>query len=92
MAKKGLGKGLDALFMSDLSAPSDAAGEGITGAVANAGTSEIKITDIDPNKNQPRKLFYDDSLEELAESIRLHGILQPLALRRVPGGRFQIIA
>lgn len=92
MAKKGLGKGLDALFMSDLSAPSDAAGEGITGAAANAGTSEIKITDIDPNKNQPRKLFYDDSLEELAESIRLHGILQPLALRRVPGGRFQIIA
>ncbi len=92
MAKKGLGKGLDALFMSDLSAPSDAAGEGITGASANAGTSEIKITDIDPNKNQPRKLFYDDSLEELAESIRLHGILQPLALRRVPGGRFQIIA
>lgn len=91
MAKKGLGKGLDALFMSDLSAPSDVSG-GASDASSSAGTSEIKITDIDPNKNQPRKLFYDDSLEELAESIRLHGILQPLALRRAPGGRFQIIA
>ena len=91
MAKKGLGKGLDALFMSDLSAP-DAPSAGVGEAMSAAGTSEIKITDIDPNKNQPRKLFYDDSLEELAESIRLHGILQPLALRRMPGGRFQIIA
>ncbi len=91
MAKKGLGKGLDALFMSDLSSPADASGS-ISETTPGTGTSEIKITDIDPNKNQPRKLFYDDSLEELAESIRLHGILQPLALRRMPGGRFQIIA
>ena len=91
MAKKGLGKGLDVFFMSDLSSPADTpAGTGE--ATSGTGTSEIKITDIDPNKNQPRKLFYDDSLEELAESIRTHGILQPLALRRMPGGRFQIIA
>ncbi len=85
MAKKGLGKGLDALFLSDLSKPEE------TTQTPNSAT-EIKISDIDPNKSQPRKLFYDDSLEELADSIRTHGILQPLALRRRENGRYQIIA
>lgn len=89
MAKKGLGKGLDALFMSDINAPSE---ESAPSQGSEQSTNFIKITDIDPNKNQPRKLFFDDSLEELAESIRIHGILQPLALRRSEGGRFQIIA
>lgn len=84
MAKKGLGKGLDALFASDLSSPS--------AEISSSKETEIKIADIDPNKDQPRKLFYDDSLEELAESIRTHGILQPLALRRRDNGRYQIIA
>lgn len=84
MAKKGLGKGLDALF--DFGDTSDVQSE------AASESNLIRITDIDPNKNQPRKLFFDDSLEELAESIRTHGILQPLALRRMEGGRYQIIA
>lgn len=85
MAKKGLGRGLDALFVSDLDAPSETSEQ-------TTKETEIKITDIDPNKAQPRKLFFDDSLEELAESIRTHGILQPLALRRSENGRYQIIA
>ena len=88
MAKKGLGKGLDALFVSDFAenpAP-------VSSEPSGDGSLSVKITDIDPNKNQPRKLFFDDSLEELAESIRIHGILQPLALRRAEGGRYQIIA
>lgn len=85
MAKKGLGRGLDMLFAADVpgTEPEQQATE---------QSNLIKITDIDPNKNQPRKLFFDDSLEELAESIRIHGILQPLAVRRTDGGRFQIIA
>ena len=88
MAKKGLGKGLDALFVSDFAeSPVSSSAES-----GGDGSLSIKISDIDPNKNQPRKLFYDDSLEELAESIRTHGILQPLALRRAEGGRYQIIA
>lgn len=86
MAKKGLGKGLDALFMSDFSSSSESSPQ------EEKESNLIKITDIDPNKNQPRKLFFEDSLEELAESIKLHGILQPLALRRTEGGRYQIIA
>ncbi len=88
MAKKGLGKGLDALFMSDLNNTEDSS----PASQNTANEAEIKITDIDPNKSQPRKLFFDDSLEELAESIRTHGILQPLALRRRENGRYQIIA
>lgn len=86
MAKKGLGKGLDALFMSDFSSGGEIPPR------EEKESNFIKITDIDPNKNQPRKLFFEDSLEELAESIKLHGILQPLALRRTEGGRYQIIA
>lgn len=85
MAQKGLGRGLDALFVSDLNASSSE-------STASSRTTQIKLSDIDPNKDQPRKLFFDDSLEELAESIRTHGILQPLALRLRENGRYQIIA
>ncbi|MBR5542815.1 MAG: ParB/RepB/Spo0J family partition protein [Oscillospiraceae bacterium] len=85
MAKKGLGKGLDVLFASDL----DSHDEALSG---NSGPNLIKIADIDPNENQPRKLFFEDSLTELSESIRVHGILQPLALRPKAGGRYEIIA
>ncbi len=82
MVKKGLGKGLDALFSSDFDiAPSPLETE-----------RTIKISDIDTNKNQPRKLFYEDTLEELAESIRIHGIITPLALRRTENGRYEIVA
>ncbi len=87
MAKKGLGKGLDVLFANN---PTHDLTSGSEDNSANS--SFISINDIDPNKNQPRKLFFDDSLEELAESIRIHGILQPLALRRTENGRYQIIA
>ncbi len=82
MVKKGLGKGLDALFANDIdSAPS-----------TDTLERTIKISDIDTNKNQPRKLFYEDTLEELAESIRTHGIITPLALRRTENGRYEIVA
>lgn len=86
MAKKGLGKGLDVFFTSS------SADEPIPSAPSSPGETEVRICDIDPNKDQPRKLFFDDSLEELAESIRVHGILQPLALRLRENGRYQIIA
>ncbi len=82
MVKKGLGRGLDALFMNDIETPET------SGDVSHT----IKITDIDTNKNQPRKLFYEDTLEELAESIRIHGVITPLALRRKENGRFEIVA
>lgn len=96
MAKKGLGKGFDTAFKGlDVFFSNEESAENVvsTGVEdTGKGSLLIKLSDIDPNKNQPRKLFFDDSLEELAESIRIHGILQPLALRRGEGGRYQIIA
>lgn len=47
---------------------------------------------ISPNPDQPRRYFDPDGLTELAESIRVHGILQPLSVRRKGGGRYELIA
>ena len=83
MAKKpgGLGKGLDALFLDNDT--SDSSGEG--GVM-------LRLTDIEPNKNQPRKEFDEQALSELADSIREHGIIQPLLVRRLETGGYQLVA
>lgn len=81
---KGLGKGLGALF-SDAPA----------GRPGNSGTEEaprtLPLADIKPNAEQPRKNFNDESLQELAESIRRQGILQPLLVRPMGNG-YQLVA
>lgn len=80
MAKKGgLGKGLDALFKDN---EADVA----------QSLLRIRISDIEPNKDQPREYFDTEALQELADSIREHGILQPIVVRAIPGGSYQIIA
>ena len=80
MAKKsGLGKGLDALFLDNETAES-------------SSLMNLRISDIEPNKEQPRKTFDQSALEELANSIREHGILQPVVVRAMPAGVYQIIA
>lgn len=77
--KGGLGKGLDAIFSeNDM--------EDRNAAVA------ININEIEPNRAQPRKNFDDASLAELAESIAQHGVLQPLLVRPLIGGGYQIVA
>lgn len=82
MAKRmGLGKGLDALFIDS--------NEDSTIA---AGTQSVKISQIEPNKDQPRSDFDDEALRELADSIRVHGIIQPLVVRPISGGGYQIVA
>ena len=70
MAKKlgGLGKGLNAIFIEN-----DSETEG--------GTVTLKISEIEPNRTQPRKEFDEQALSELAESISQHGLLQPLLVR-----------
>ncbi|MDR3551784.1 MAG: ParB/RepB/Spo0J family partition protein [Clostridia bacterium] len=78
--KRGLGKGLDALFADN----SEEAGN---------GSVTVRLTEIEPNRAQPRKKFDEDALEQLSESIRNHGILQPLVVRPVPGaGGYQLVA
>lgn len=83
--RKALGKGLGALLPTrpPLAPPSPAVHEdrGLT----------VPVDAIDPNPLQPRRLFQSERLMELAQSIRTHGIVQPLVVRRV-GDRFQIVA
>ena len=76
--KGGLGKGLEALFV-----------ENETREIA---PSTLKIGEIEPNRNQPRHDFDENALAELADSIREHGVLQPLLVRPLPGGTYQIVA
>jgi len=76
---KGLGKGLSALL--------DA-----RGGTPDGGVTQININDIDPDRSQPRRKFDEQPLEELAQSIREHGVISPLALRPTGGGRYRIIA
>lgn len=81
MAKaKGLGKGLDAL-MGDATLQSQ-----------EAGSVLLPISQVEPGLNQPRKRFNDESLADLAASIEEHGIIQPLTVRRLSTGYYQIIA
>lgn len=81
--RRPLGRGLSAL----LDDPGDE-------LASSGGATEIPIDLIDPNPDQPRRNFRQGELEELAESIRRHGIIQPLILRAAPddGARYQIIA
>ena len=100
---KGLGKGLSALF-SDTEAEFEASGE-ISAepatkerviekivAVSTGKPIDISVSKIDPNVNQPRKKFNDEQLNELAESIRHHGIIAPLVLMQQENERYIIIA
>ena len=55
-------------------------------------TVTLRIGDIEPNRDQPRKQFDDEALAELASSIAQHGVLQPLLVRPLPGGGYQLLA
>ena len=80
MAKKGgLGKGLDAIFY-------DNAREDDAGAV------ELSINDLEPNRTQTRQSFDDGAMTELADSIAQHGVLQPILVRPLLSGGYQIVA
>ncbi|HBA93217.1 MAG TPA: stage 0 sporulation protein J [Ruminococcaceae bacterium] len=81
MAKKmsGLGKGLGALML-----------ENNTDSMVS--TSTLPINEIIPNKDQPRKTFDEIALQELADSIKQHGVLQPLLVRPLTSGGYQLVA
>lgn len=81
MAKRkgGLGKGLDAIFIQN---ETEDGGNTVT----------LKISEIEPNHNQPRREFDEDSLNQLAESIKTHGLIQPILVKPLFGGGYQIVA
>ena len=80
--RKGLGKGLGALI-EDFNEQPNTPGEGAV---------TLPLQKIEPNPLQPRKTFNPEELDSLADSIRMHGIIQPLTVRKLPSGFYQIIA
>ena len=80
--KTGLGSGLGSLFVDN----------SLDISVNNGDISVMRITHIEPKKTQPRKDFRKESLAELADSIAKHGIIQPIVVRSMPNGYYQIIA
>ena len=83
MAKKtGLGKGLDALFSSNFVEESENEGEKV---------QNIKLSEIEPNRDQPRRMFDEESLGELAESIKRYGVIQPIIVSK-KDDYYQIVA
>ena len=75
--KGGLGRGLDSLFNANSE---------------ETLSTEVMLSQIEPNRDQPRKDFDEQALNELAESIREHGLLQPILVRSKPSGGYEIIA
>ena len=84
-AKKGLGKGLESLITNKLETSSVSHEENVSRETL------VKITKIEPNKGQPRKNFNEDALQELADSIKQHGIIEPLIVQK-KGDSYEIIA
>ena len=82
MAKKGLGKGFDAFFEQDIKEISE----------NNEAVSELKISQIEPNRKQPRKAFDEEKIEALAESIKEHGLIQPIVVMKNKHGLYSIVA
>ncbi len=81
MKKGGLGKGLESLFQ-------ETAGT----SVATQGVTMLRLAEVEPDKEQPRKVFEDSALAELASSIMEHGVLQPIVVRPSPRGGYKIVA
>ncbi len=77
--KSGLGKGLDLIFMEN-----NLESENVP--------VTLKITEIEPNSNQPRFNFKDESLNDLADSIKSHGLIQPIVVKPTAAGKYKIIA
>lgn len=86
--KRGLGRGLDAL-LSDVGDPQP---DPETGAVEGADLRDLPVDRIQPGRYQPRSVMDPDALEELADSIRSQGVVQPVVVRPVEGGRYELIA
>lgn len=80
--KKGLGKGLDSIFADNY----------IEVAASNEGVQTLRLSEIEPKSDQPRKHFDEEALQQLAESIKQYGLLQPIIVRESSGGFYQIIA
>ncbi len=98
MSRKVLGRGLEALISTSAAAEATAGRTAVADALPAAAASatdavaELPIGSIGPNPFQPRRRFDDESLGELADSIRANGIIQPVLVRRLGEGDYQLVA
>ena len=100
--KHGLGRGLDALFsiyqdeeeqeVDEKKESRAQVGNNGNESIVNSGVVELDMKLIDPNKEQPRKKFDVTSLRELTESIKQHGVIQPIIVNKTIGNRYLIVA
>ena len=100
--KHGLGRGLDALFsiyqdeeereVEEKKESRAQVGNNGDESIVNTGVVELDMKLIDPNKEQPRKKFDVTSLRELTESIKQHGVIQPIIVNKTLGNRYLIVA
>jgi ParB family chromosome partitioning protein len=89
MKRKALGKGLSSLIPSSIvKVPSPT----VSLAPARPAEFRLEVSKIKPNPRQPRRTFDEAGLDELAHSMRNEGLLQPVVVRPLPGGRFELIA
>ena len=89
MAKKtGLGKGLDALFANNTIIKNEIENDE---KIEKGSILKLRVIDVEPNRNQPRKHFDEEALEELAESIKRYGVIQPIIVTKREG-YYEIIA
>ncbi len=93
---RGLGRGLSALFSDTEEAYENAAKQPFAPETALPedikGLTEVDIDLVRPNPNQPRKHFDEDALRELADSIKKHGMIMPIVVNNMEGGKYMIIA
>ena len=93
--KRGLGKGLDSLIPTNVMMESEVKHATVSTASSaeegKDGTLMVKLSKVEPNREQPRKNFDEDSLQELAESLKQFGMLQPILVQN-RGDYYEIIA
>jgi len=95
MKKKALGRGLSALLSdtpSEEKLEVEISGTTTTETLPNGGVNEIPIDEIEVNPFQPRQHFDAEALRELSESIKVHGIIQPITVRRLAPNQYQLIS
>lgn len=86
--KRGLGRGLESIFADNFSPMEKAA----TATAKKEGVQTLRISEIEPKNDQPRKYFDEEALQTLADSINQHGLLQPIIVRPTDSGFYQILA
>ena len=89
--KRGLGKGIDILIREKESVAKNTASQQERELI-NESVGELDINKIEPSGNQPRKNFNEDSIQELAESITIHGLIEPIIVKKSDNGFYKIIA